>query len=38
MLTDAKQDTPYLRTIIAEVEAELAEKDALDSMTVIKKH
>ncbi|KAJ4160038.1 uncharacterized protein LMH87_007971 [Akanthomyces muscarius] len=36
--TTAEEDTPYLRNIIAQVEAELAEKDALDSMTVIKKH
>lgn len=32
------QDTPYLTDIINQVEAELAEKDALDSMTVIKRH
>ncbi|TQV91298.1 hypothetical protein V2A60_009489 [Cordyceps javanica] len=36
--TKPEEDVPYLRTIIAQVEAELAEKDALDSMTVIKKH
>ncbi|KAM3460820.1 hypothetical protein NHJ6243_005616 [Beauveria neobassiana] len=37
-LTGEKQDTPHLRNLVAQVEAELAEKDALDSMTVIKKH
>ncbi|KAM3427902.1 hypothetical protein NHJ13734_008816 [Beauveria thailandica] len=37
-LTSAKQDTPHLRNLVAQVEAELAEKDALDSMTVLKKH
>ncbi|KAJ6784680.1 hypothetical protein PWT90_00423 [Aphanocladium album] len=36
--TKPEDDKPYLRNIIAQVEAELAEKDALDSMTVIKKH
>ncbi|KAK3186877.1 Cytochrome b-c1 complex subunit 7 [Lecanicillium sp. MT-2017a] len=36
--TKPEEDTPYLRTILDQVEAELAEKDALDSMTVIKKH
>ncbi|TQS32269.1 hypothetical protein Golomagni_07421, partial [Golovinomyces magnicellulatus] len=33
-----EQDIPYLSPILAEVEAELAEKDALDTMTVIKSH
>lgn len=32
------QDISYLRPILAQVEAELAEKDALDSMNVIKSH
>jgi len=32
------QDQPYLRNIIAQVEAEIAERDALYSMEVIKKH
>ncbi|KAK5992274.1 Cytochrome b-c1 complex subunit 7 [Cladobotryum mycophilum] len=36
--TKPEEDVPYMRTILAQVEAELAEKDALDSMTVIKKH
>ncbi|KAL6837972.1 putative ubiquinol-cytochrome C reductase complex 14kD subunit [Trichoderma camerunense] len=36
--TKPEEDVPYLRSILAQVEAELAEKDALDSMTVIKKH
>ncbi|PKK42161.1 hypothetical protein CI102_13533 [Trichoderma harzianum] len=36
--TKPEEDVPYLRNILAQVEAELAEKDALDSMTVIKKH
>ncbi|KJZ76844.1 hypothetical protein HIM_03721 [Hirsutella minnesotensis 3608] len=35
---DPLQDTPYLRRIIDQVETELAEKDALDSMHVYKKH
>ncbi|KHN96565.1 ubiquinol-cytochrome C reductase-like protein [Metarhizium album ARSEF 1941] len=35
--TKPAEDTPYLRDIIAQVEAELAEKDALDSMTVTKR-
>ncbi|KAG6133173.1 Cytochrome b-c1 complex subunit 7 [Claviceps purpurea] len=34
--TKAEEDIPYLKPLIAEVEAELAEKDALDSMTVSK--
>ncbi|KAH6604606.1 putative ubiquinol-cytochrome C reductase complex 14kD subunit [Trichoderma cornu-damae] len=36
--TKPEEDVPYLRSILQQVEAELAEKDALDSMTVIKKH
>ncbi|GAO19493.1 uncharacterized protein UV8b_00409 [Ustilaginoidea virens] len=36
--TKSSEDTPYLTDIINQVEAELAEKDALDSMTVIKRH
>ncbi|KID99031.1 ubiquinol-cytochrome C reductase-like protein, partial [Metarhizium majus ARSEF 297] len=36
--TKPEEDTPYLRDIIAQVETELAEKDALDSMTVAKRH
>ncbi|KAJ2961677.1 hypothetical protein NQ176_g10986 [Zarea fungicola] len=36
--TKPEEDGPYLRSILAQVEAELAEKDALDSMTVLKKH
>ncbi|KYK60539.1 ubiquinol-cytochrome C reductase-like protein [Drechmeria coniospora] len=36
--TKPEEDVPYLRTIIEQVEAELAERDALDSMSVIKKH
>ncbi|OAQ61698.1 ubiquinol-cytochrome C reductase-like protein [Pochonia chlamydosporia 170] len=36
--TKPEEDTPYLRDIINQVEAELAEKDALDSMTVTKRH
>ncbi|PNY25950.1 Cytochrome b-c1 complex subunit 7 [Tolypocladium capitatum] len=36
--TKPEEDVPYLRPIIEQVEAELAEKDALDSMSVIKKH
>lgn len=37
-LTITVQDIPYLSPILAQVEAELAEKDALDSMVVIKGH
>lgn len=37
-LTTTCQDTPYLSEIIQQVEAELAEKDALDTMSVIKRH
>lgn len=37
-LTITLQDVPYLSPILAQVEAELAEKDALDSMVVIKNH
>ncbi|KAG5925607.1 Cytochrome b-c1 complex subunit 7 [Claviceps africana] len=36
--TKAEEDTPYLSEIINQVEAELAEKDALDSMSVMKRH
>ncbi|EFY86396.1 Cytochrome b-c1 complex subunit 7 [Metarhizium acridum] len=36
--TKPEEDTPYLRDIIAQVDTELAEKDALDSMTVTKRH
>ncbi|UNI20903.1 Cytochrome b-c1 complex subunit 7 [Purpureocillium takamizusanense] len=36
--TKPEDDKPYLRSIIAQVEAEIAERDALDSMEVIKKH
>ncbi|KAL3963276.1 hypothetical protein ACCO45_000280 [Purpureocillium lilacinum] len=36
--TKPEDDQPYLRNIIAQVEAEIAERDALDSMDVIKKH
>ncbi|KAL6892411.1 cytochrome b-c1 complex subunit 7 [Trichoderma longibrachiatum] len=36
--TKPEEDVPYLRSILQQVEAELAEKDALDSMTVLKKH
>ncbi|OAA34366.1 ubiquinol-cytochrome C reductase-like protein [Metarhizium rileyi] len=36
--TKSEEDTPYLRDIIAQVETELAEKDALDSMSVSKRH
>ncbi|KAG5973635.1 Cytochrome b-c1 complex subunit 7 [Claviceps digitariae] len=36
--TKSEEDTPYLTEIIKEVEAELAEKDALDSMSVMKRH
>ncbi|KAG6034137.1 Cytochrome b-c1 complex subunit 7 [Claviceps citrina] len=36
--TKSEEDTPYLTEIIQQVEAELAEKDALDSMAVIKRH
>ncbi|KAF4503975.1 hypothetical protein G6O67_008599 [Ophiocordyceps sinensis] len=36
--TKPEEDTPYMRRIVEEVEAELAEKDALDSMYVVKKH
>ncbi|PHH61251.1 hypothetical protein CDD81_629 [Ophiocordyceps australis] len=30
--TKPEEDTPYLRNIVAQVEAEMAERDALDSM------
>ncbi|KOS22784.1 Cytochrome b-c1 complex subunit 7 [Escovopsis weberi] len=36
--TKPEEDVPYLRTILDQVHAELSEKDALDTMTVIKKH
>ncbi|KAG6001951.1 Cytochrome b-c1 complex subunit 7 [Claviceps maximensis] len=36
--TKSQEDTPYLSEIINQVEAELAEKDALDSMSVAKRH
>ncbi|KAG6008029.1 Cytochrome b-c1 complex subunit 7 [Claviceps pusilla] len=36
--TKSEEDTPYLSEIINQVEAELAEKDALDSMSVAKRH
>ncbi|QPH05446.1 Cytochrome b-c1 complex subunit 7 [Epichloe festucae Fl1] len=36
--TKAEEDTPYLTEIIQQVEAELDEKDALDTMSVIKRH
>ncbi|KAH7325857.1 cytochrome b-c1 complex subunit 7 [Stachybotrys elegans] len=36
--TKPHEDIRYLKPILDQVEAELAEKDALDSMTVIKKH
>ncbi|GAB0137750.1 Cytochrome b-c1 complex subunit 7 [Epichloe bromicola] len=36
--TKTEEDTPYLTEIIQQVEAELAEKDALDTMSVIKRH
>ncbi|OAA33451.1 ubiquinol-cytochrome C reductase-like protein [Moelleriella libera RCEF 2490] len=36
--TKPEEDTPYLSEIISQVEAELAEKDALDSMSVSKRH
>ncbi|KAG5949976.1 hypothetical protein E4U53_005597 [Claviceps sorghi] len=36
--TKPEEDTPYLSEIINQVEAELAEKDALDSMSVMKRH
>lgn len=32
------QDVPYLAPLIEQVEAELAEKDALDSASVLRKH
>jgi len=34
---DARQDTPYLTTLIEEIEAELNEKKDLDSMQLKKK-
>ncbi|PHH88016.1 hypothetical protein CDD83_8122 [Cordyceps sp. RAO-2017] len=36
--TKPEDDVPQLRRLVEEVEAELAEKDALDSMRVIRKH
>ncbi|KAK0387367.1 hypothetical protein NLU13_5680 [Sarocladium strictum] len=36
--TKAEDDTPYLSTIVNQIKAELAEKDAFDSMNVIRKH
>ncbi|KAH8171390.1 ubiquinol-cytochrome C reductase complex 14kD subunit domain-containing protein [Sarocladium implicatum] len=36
--TKPEEDTPYLSTIIKDIQAEMAEKDALDSMNVIRKH
>lgn len=35
--TNANQDVPYLGPIIKQVEAELAEKDALDAASVLPK-
>ncbi|KAI9900896.1 hypothetical protein N3K66_005158 [Trichothecium roseum] len=36
--TTNENDVPYLRPIIEEIEAEMAERDALDAAQVIKKH
>ncbi|KAF4582203.1 ubiquinol-cytochrome C reductase-like protein [Ophiocordyceps camponoti-floridani] len=36
--TKPEEDTPYLRPLVQQVEAELAEKNAFDSMEVFKKH
>ncbi|KFA61388.1 hypothetical protein S40285_03607 [Stachybotrys chlorohalonatus IBT 40285] len=36
--TKPEDDIRYMKPILEQVEAELIEKDALDSMTVIKKH
>lgn len=36
--TTDKEDTPYLLPLIKEIEAEAKEKDALDSVTIIKSH
>ncbi|PHH77342.1 hypothetical protein CDD80_713 [Ophiocordyceps camponoti-rufipedis] len=36
--TKPEEDTPYLRPLVEQVEAELAEKNAFDSMEVFKKH
>lgn len=33
-----QQDLPYLRPLVEQIEAELAEKDALDAASIIKKH
>ena len=36
--TKPEEDVPYLSPIIEQVEAELAEKDALDSASILRKH
>lgn len=36
--TKDADDVPYLSPIIVEIQKELAEKDALDSLTPLKKH
>ncbi|PHH74313.1 hypothetical protein CDD82_4981 [Ophiocordyceps australis] len=36
--TKPEEDTPHLRNLVAQVEEEMAERDALDSMYVVKKH
>lgn len=36
--TKADEDTPYLAPLIKLIEAEAKEKEALDTMTVYKKH
>ncbi|KAL2146216.1 hypothetical protein VTI28DRAFT_4795 [Corynascus sepedonium] len=36
--TKPEEDVPYLTPILEQLQAELKEKDALDTMTVLKKH
>ncbi|KAL2204155.1 14 kDa subunit of cytochrome bd ubiquinol oxidase [Sarocladium strictum] len=36
--TKPEEDTPYLSKIVEDIKAEMAEKDALDSMEVTRKH
>ncbi|KAM0333360.1 hypothetical protein ACHAQA_002021 [Verticillium albo-atrum] len=36
--TKPEEDVPYLRPLIEQVETEMAEKKALDSLEVVKKH
>lgn len=36
--TKAEEDVPYLEPLIAQIEAEIAEKAALDNLEIVKAH